>query len=324
VKDITRPTGYADFLDASAVLLQAAAGPEALRKSGLSELLRSPDDRALRTAGYAFLEMQGMAAATSPALSWLALADPVLLAGGAVQPEVSVVGFPLGADDAQTRFAVLGWQEPALLLIDLPGRGLVSVPEKSISSRVDGEQFGDPYVNVVAMAHGALTTVLVPERIMAQRSESMIARARLAAAAETLGACTRMFGDAVEYATRREQFGTPVVAFQAMRYQLAWAATDRHQLVSLIDRAVDHAGSQEPDSHLAEAVKALAGMVSRSIAQISLQVTGAIGFTWDYPHNQLHRRTMILDAVLGSAAELSATIGRRARLSGEVPDLFAV
>jgi alkylation response protein AidB-like acyl-CoA dehydrogenase len=73
---------------------------------------------------------------------------------------------------------------------------------------------------------------------------------------------------------------------------------------------------------LAETVKAVAGRVLHAVAQASIQVTGAISFTWEYSLNQLHHRGLQLDQIAGSSAQLVEAIGRRARTEGRLDPLF--
>jgi alkylation response protein AidB-like acyl-CoA dehydrogenase len=71
-------------------------------------------------------------------------------------------------------------------------------------------------------------------------------------------------------------------------------------------------------------VKALAGRVLHAVAQAAVQVTGAMGFTWEYPLNRFHRRGLVLDQLAGASADLVLEIGRETRTDGTVPDLFGL
>ena len=56
-------------------------------------------------------------------------------------------------------------------------------------------------------------------------------------------------------------------------------------------------------------VKALAGRVSRRVTQATLQVLGAVGFTWEHDHHRYQRRALTLDALFGSYHELVTVLG---------------
>jgi len=60
-------------------------------------------------------------------------------------------------------------------------------------------------------------------------------------------------------------------------------------------------------------VKALAGRVSVRVAQATLQVLGAIGFTWENDHHRYQRRALTLDALFGSYRQLTGMLGATSR-----------
>ena len=92
-----------------------------------------------------------------------------------------------------------------------------------------------------------------------------------------------------------------------MRHLLAWAKTDCTALDSVIRKAL--LMLEPPPEQYGEVVKALAGRNGRRACERSLQVLGGIGFTAEHPHHHHHSRVLLLDAVLGSSAELSHDLG---------------
>jgi alkylation response protein AidB-like acyl-CoA dehydrogenase len=166
------------------------------------------------------------------------------------------------------------------------------------------------YLSVVELAGGFEKVALA--------APGVIARARLACAAEMLGACETMLDDAVGYCGTREQFGSPIAGFQAVAHALAWAATEISQLRALLSVSLAGEAIGSPVPMLAMATKALAGQTARRVAQSTLQVTGGMGFTWEYPHNRFHRRTLVLDALAGSAEQLYLDLGARLRRGIEI------
>jgi len=318
VIEAVRLPEYEEFRQGASDLLQHYPGNEALELAGVAELVLAGGCEML-PAGYAFLEMQGFHGASSVALSVLALADATLVDLAQIELAHTVLTVPLsGASDAG-RAVSLGARNDCRVLLDLPGRGLVEIPRDGRAASAPGT--GEDYIEMISFDATACA-VLLDERAYAGIRPQVVARARLAAAAEVLGACDRLICDSVEYARNREQFGVPIAAFQAIQHSLAWAATDRHQLTMLVDQAIGQAAAGSIDPILAEVTKALAGSVSRRISQITLQVTGAMGFTWEYPHNQLNRRCMVLDQILGSADELHNSIGKSMRKTQAVPYLM--
>jgi Acyl-CoA dehydrogenase, C-terminal domain len=318
VTEAIRLPEYEEFRQGASDLLQRYPGNEALQFAGVAELVLA-GGREMLPAGYAFIEMQGFHAASSVALSVLALADAALVDLAQVELARTVLTVPLSGTADAGRAVSLGAPSDCRVLIDLPGRGLAEIPQDVRTA--SGPETGDGYIETISF-DAAACAVMISDRAYAGIRPQVVARARLAAAVEVLGACDRFICDAVEHARNREQFGVPIAAFQAIQHSLAWAATDRHQLTMLVDQAIGQAAAGSIDPILAETTKALAGVVSRRISQITLQVTGAMGFTWEYPHNQLNRRCMVLDQILGSADELHNRIGKSMRKTHAVPYLM--
>jgi hypothetical protein len=318
-----RPAQYLEFRVAADELLRAHTGAEALRLIDLVDMVSVAGGCALLPAGYAFLEMQGAGVAVSNTLSVIALADPDLLDLAQLDPARTVVASLLQDDGASGRAAVLGASAGSRVVIDVPGSGLIEIPAEPRSLAVSGATVGEEYVDTIWVDLEGCTTVVAEDKFAPFRAQ-LLARARIGAAAEILGACCRLLDDATEYARARSQFGQAIGSYQAIQHSLAWAATDLHQLTMLIDHGVEQAATATIDPMLASVTKALAGSVSRRISQITLQVTGAMGFTWEYSHNQLNRRCMILDQVFGSAQSLTAAVGRQVRTTKSAPGLISL
>jgi Acyl-CoA dehydrogenase, C-terminal domain len=168
----------------------------------------------------------------------------------------------------------------------------------------DGTQPLDPSCVNMTAAISALGPVTVDDiggrRVEAQRV------ARLACALEMLGVCEHLMQLAVSYAIDRTQFGAPIGSFPALQQLLAAAEVD---VVGLRNGCVVVMGEQvrahDPEPrHDAMLVKALAGRVSRRVTQATLQVLGAVGFTWEHDHHRYQRRALTLDALFGSYHEL--------------------
>ena len=68
-----------------------------------------------------------------------------------------------------------------------------------------------------------------------------------------------------------------------------------------------------------EVVKALAGRNGRRACDRALQAFGGIGFTAEHEHHHFHSRVLLLDALLGSSAELTHDLGAWLRRTGADP-----
>jgi alkylation response protein AidB-like acyl-CoA dehydrogenase len=208
----------------------------------------------------------------------------------------------------------------AAVAVDRLGAGLVVLADPAAAIRPPTPPVADDYVTVLDIEAADGTTLLTEEEMNGRRA-AVLARTQLGAAAEMLGVVDRLLDDAVAYAQQRRQFGRTVASYQSMQHLLAWAATERHQLISLYDLAVVRSTRGPVDALLSAAVKAMAGRVLHAVAQTAIQVTGGISFTWEYGLNRLHRRGLVLDQLAGSSADLLVALGRQVRTEGVVPEL---
>jgi hypothetical protein len=133
---------------------------------------------------------------------------------------------------------------------------------------------------------------------------------------ELVGGAERMLELAVEHAVGREQFGKPIASFQTVKHRLADVAI----AVTAARRALDVSWEvgDELSAMVAKVLAAEAALLATKHAQ---QVTGGIGFTWEFGLHRYVRRAGVLDALLGARHELVVEIGRRLLQSGEVPRL---
>jgi alkylation response protein AidB-like acyl-CoA dehydrogenase len=145
---------------------------------------------------------------------------------------------------------------------------------------------------------------------------SALALGRLALAHELVGASRTMLDLACEHARGRIQFGRPIGSFQAVRHRLA------ETLVG-IDMADAMLGSawldQSPET--AAMAKSVAGRQARTTARHCQQVLAGIGFTTEHPLHHYIRRTLVLDALLGSATSLTRALGNEVISSSRLPPL---
>jgi hypothetical protein len=140
---------------------------------------------------------------------------------------------------------------------------------------------------------------------------------RLALGYQILGAVGQMIDLAVDHAQSRVQFGRPIGSFQAVRNRLADAHVAREGAAAALASAWD-----ADDAVLAGLLaKSLAGRAARIAATQCQQVLAGIGFTAEHPFHRFLARALVLDSVLGSAAELPKAIGAHLISAGSVPRL---
>jgi hypothetical protein len=288
----------------------AGGAQDPLGDFGFADLLAS-EDPAERNAAYAVAEAQGRTLAVTGVVSQVALA-------GLGLPETAGYATSLGQASSPSLMGLLGHGTPDdTVLLDDRGaaRRLTREELTTIASPLDPD-----YLTVFSHESGTLPDVDI------QAMEDVRARARIACSAEILGACETMLADAIRYAGARRQFGAPIASYQAVAHSLAWSATEIRQLRALVRVCLTGDAVRAPDHVLAAVTKSMAGAVSRRVAQTTLQVTGAMGFTWEYSHNASHRRVLALDAVAGSADSLNLELGRQLRKQGgaSVSELTAI
>jgi hypothetical protein len=125
----------------------------------------------------------------------------------------------------------------------------------------------------------------------------------------------RMLADAVEHVSTREQFGRKLGSFQAVKHALAD--------VRLWQECAELAAEAAWEDGLPESAclaKILAGRFVRTAAANCQQVLGGMGFTWEHEFHRYLRRALVLEPLLGSAAQLRTSLGAHVRTNG-VPRL---
>ena len=123
--------------------------------------------------------------------------------------------------------------------------------------------------------------------------------ARLIVSAEAIGIAAECTEQASEYAKVRVQFGRPIATFQAVKHHCANMLVASELATALVwdaARAADDGGNQL--SYSAAMAAALALPAAEWNAQLSMQVHGGIGFTWEHDAHLYLRRASALEAIV--------------------------
>jgi alkylation response protein AidB-like acyl-CoA dehydrogenase len=274
----------------------------ALAGTGLPGLLLPADDGGLgrdENDLVLLLVEVGRAGVPGPVLEHVAVAAPALarsrwaraLADGSVIATAALDGAVVAhAGAADLVLTAAG-------VVDTAGARLVAVPALDGGRRLSGMD--------APCAH--------PVAFDAARAGE---RGALGASAMLLGLAERLLELAGEHARQRHQFGRPIGAFQAVKHRLA----DSLLAIDRARPAVERAGwslatSQATVARDVSMAKALASDAADAAARASIQVHGALGYTWEcdvhlfakkawaltgaYGDARWHRRR-VADAVLGS------------------------
>ncbi|HKJ25866.1 MAG TPA: acyl-CoA dehydrogenase family protein [Myxococcota bacterium] len=145
--------------------------------------------------------------------------------------------------------------------------------------------------------------------------DAALDRGALCCAAEALGVADRLIALAVDYAGQRKQFGVAIGSFQAVKHMLADVKVELEYARSHVHRAawsVAHAAATRAvDVSMA---KLAACDAARAAARVSLQVHGAIGYTYEQDVHVWMKRAWSLDLAFGDS------VFHRARLCAGVVD----
>jgi hypothetical protein len=126
-------------------------------------------------------------------------------------------------------------------------------------------------------------------------------RAALFAAAQGLGLSQRSVDLAVAYAKDRMQFGKPIGSYQAVKHHLASAQTAIEFARPVVMAAA--AGVGHADVHSRARVshaKIVALEAAEKAARASIQVHGAMGYSWEVDVHLFLKRTLALKAAWGT------------------------
>jgi alkylation response protein AidB-like acyl-CoA dehydrogenase len=257
----------------------------------------------------------GRAAVPGAAFDSFAVAAPLL---AAASPELAAEWLPkVAAGEATIAFGheinafVLDAEIADLLLMPKDG-ALYAVPKSAVT--VTEAPSVDPSRRParVAWSPSAGTKILEGRRFE-ELTGLALDRAALYAAADMLGATQRMLDMSVEYTKNREQFGRPIGSFQAVKHLLADVQvklTFARPVVYYAAYALVH-GLPDRSVRISHA-KVAAGDAATLGARRTLQVHGAMGYTWEYDLQIWMKRAWAEAACWGTSA------WHRARIAGAI------
>jgi alkylation response protein AidB-like acyl-CoA dehydrogenase len=204
-----------------------------------------------------------------------------------------VVPRVLNGDRATLLVALVGTgEERALRLVRAPGRGVEVVARQLLdrSRRVADVHLRDAEsVPLDAAAAGYLAHATDLAGVLV--------------AADSLGAMERMLDLAVEYSQQRVQFGVPIGSFQAVKHAAATMLVGveaGRSGVYFAAASVDE-GDAQCALHAA-AVKAQVCAEASRVADTSLTVHGAIGYTWEHDLHLFYKRARLDEHLYGAPA----------------------
>jgi butyryl-CoA dehydrogenase len=120
-------------------------------------------------------------------------------------------------------------------------------------------------------------------------------------AALGVGLAQGALDEAVKYAKQRQQFGKPIIAFQAVQHLLADMAIGIESARAFVYSAAKHIQAHPKDMSKASAMcKTYATDVAMKVATDAVQVMGGYGYMCEYPVEKMMRDAKILQIYEGT------------------------
>jgi alkylation response protein AidB-like acyl-CoA dehydrogenase len=136
-------------------------------------------------------------------------------------------------------------------------------------------------------------------------------RTRVQVAALGVGTAQGALDKAVAYVRKREQFGTPLGAFQLVQGKIAEMVTMTEAARSICYRAASKLDSGSPDPALSSMAKWYCAEVAVKVADEAIQLHGGYGILEEYDVAHYWRNAKVLEIFEGSKEIEKIIIGRK-------------
>ena len=148
-----------------------------------------------------------------------------------------------------------------------------------------------------------------------ERADHLLAMARVLLSADSLGAFSATFERLVSYLKERIAFGVPIASFQAVQHRLVDLLVFQAKARAVIMKAARALASEHiTDDAIVLSAAAHAFVNARAAAAVDecMQLSGGIGFTWEYPLHHELRRVFTNAYLLGTARAGRALLADKA------------
>jgi alkylation response protein AidB-like acyl-CoA dehydrogenase len=133
---------------------------------------------------------------------------------------------------------------------------------------------------------------------------------RLGIAAQSVGIATAALEESLRYARDRTQFGKPIMAHQAIAFQLADMDTEIEAARGLLLRAAWTAGQPGRHSRESAAAKLYASEMCNRVVSQAIQIHGGYGFSSEYPVERFFRDARVVTIYEGTSEVQRLVISR--------------
>ena len=196
------------------------------------------------------------------------------------------------------------------LLLLQQGDAIVAATPEQVTLRHN--ESVDPSRKLYAVEIGAGVTTVASGAEAAALVHATLNRGALGAAAQALGLAQRMIDISVQYTSERQQFGQAIGAFQAVKHHMANVAVRLEYAKAPVHRAAYAiAEGQEVAAHAVSHAKLVACEAANLAAKNSIQVHGAMGYTWEVDLHIFMKKAWALANTWGDAGFHKTRVGER-------------
>ncbi|MGE2725351.1 acyl-CoA dehydrogenase family protein [Mycolicibacterium pulveris] len=144
-------------------------------------------------------------------------------------------------------------------------------------------------------------------------AQRLLALARVLLSADTLGTLSATFERLVAYLKDRVAFGAPIASFQAVQHRLVELLVFEAKARAVLSKAA-RALAAEAATAVETSAAAHAFVAANATAAVDecMQLSGGIGFTWEYPLHRELRRVFTNGYLLGTARSSRSLLADRA------------
>lgn len=285
---------------------------QAIVETGLAGVLMPESAGGMALDAIDFVQIAeacGYAALPEPLVEHAAIAAPLLAATGHDTPLLAqattaeatlAIGHPINpfVADADTAAALILHHEGETHLVDPANVTLTR--QESI----------DPFRRLfrVDWTPSAATRIATDPSLWTDALD----RGALFAAAQCLGLAQRAVDLAVEYAKERQQFGKPIGSYQAVKHLLATVQVKIEFARPVIHAAAAQLANRDAQSRARIShAKIVAAEAADLGARTSIQVHGAMGYSWEVDVHFFLKRALALTFAWGDPAFHRARIAER-------------
>lgn len=236
---------------------------------------------------------------------YVALPEPLVESAGVAAPMLAALApeHPLLADpNAVLAIAhpanpyVLGADQASAILLERNGEAFLATPDQVT---LTPQASIDPFRRL-------FTVELDPAKAtpLGQADWDLaLDRAALFNAAMGLGLAQRSVDMAVAYASERQQFGKPIGSYQAVKHHLASAQVAIEFAKPVVAAAAAEIGARDVQARARVShAKLVALEAADKASRASIQVHGAMGYSWEVDVHLFHKRALALTQTWGTPA----------------------